>query len=228
MWDIPPPSPAATTSSYMDDAAYKRVKESDCMWKMVFLALCGEGSNPLDDSLCLSLCRQEESAGDWKNTVEGGEKKDRSRQTEAECSCQIVGYFLSSTTVPYRSGWLDPVLLFPGNPLSVASYNVDESAYRQAVCERLAAERIYCTLAAQCKVFCVCTFHNPASIYRISGQLLGDVCSFAFDQRALQKHISCHTFSHKHTHTQSSLLQRGGNWVAVQFFSFFLTLSHHT
>lgn len=155
-----------------------------------------------------------------------GGKKDRSRQTEAECSWQIVGYFLSSTTVPYRSGWLDPVLLFPGNPLSVASYNVDESAYRQAVCERLAAERIYCTLAAQCKVFCVCTFHNPASIYRISGQLLGDVCSFAFDQRALQKHISCHTFSHKHT--QSSLLQRGGNWVAVQFFSFFLTLSHQT
>lgn len=77
MRDIPPPSPAATASSYMDDAAYKRVKENDCMWKMVFLALCGEGSNPLDDSLCLSLCRQEESAGDWKNSVERGGKRQK-------------------------------------------------------------------------------------------------------------------------------------------------------
>lgn len=30
----------------MNDAEYKRVKESDCKPRKVFLALCGEGSNP--------------------------------------------------------------------------------------------------------------------------------------------------------------------------------------
>lgn len=43
---------------------------------------------PLDDSFCLSHCRQEESAGGWKNYFSLRVEK----QMQTECSCQNVGF----------------------------------------------------------------------------------------------------------------------------------------
>lgn len=67
--------------SYLNDAEYKGVKESDCKPKKVLWQSVEKEIISTGDSFCLSLCRQEESAGDWKKQ-RVKKKNDAGRQRQ--------------------------------------------------------------------------------------------------------------------------------------------------